>query len=881
VTTADGTVLGVTKVVNNGPDTDRWNLVILGDGYRTSELQTYHANVNAFVSYFRTVEPFKGMWGKINIHRVDVTSTDSGGDNPLTCGDGSLPHPSSGVVSDTYFDSTFCKDGNTRRLLAGDNATAWSVAISKVPDAKVALVMVNSPLEYGGGGNGAFSGGSVAWFSTCPGYSTNDPPAAVAIHEIAHSYFFLADEYGSGVPWPLGPGHPPNITDDTNILTTDWRDLILPSTLPLPTMTNPSFTSDNTNNSPVADRTVGLFEGAGGMFRGIYRSEYDCAMRTTGKPFCKVCRRQIRARLAQFGGRMSWDIDGNIGTNPVIDYIGTADNQPLIIKTNATEKLRITSNGDVSLKSSRGTTPGGALTFQNYSGVMQGKIWSTNSPVAGLNLSTGGKASGIIINEKGNVGIGTDNPGARLEVNNGDLFIKAAGNRNAGDIVFLNSANVQKARIWSEPLTGTGLHLSSGDRIPDFSIHANGNVGIGTATPGAKLEIKDGDLLLKAAAEDAGDIVFQNATGAPKGRIWSEPMAGSGLNLSSGDLTPDITINSAGNVGIGTQQPNYKLEVRSTILGQPVMVATNLAAGPAMLAENTAAQLPAIAALNYGSGPALGGQAMSTTTTSFGVVGLAGPNTMIPVASLPGGIGVVGGAPEGTGVAGFTMGGTSCNGVEGYHNSATNPGAGIHGLTECSNGVAVYGKNNTGTGDAGRFFGNVRVQGTIYATGKAFRIDHPLAPAEKFLNHSSVESPDMMTVYSGNAKTDDSCEVIVELPDYFEALNHDFKYQLTVIGELALVAVTREIKGNCFAIQSDRPNVKVSWQVTGIRNDAYAKAHRIPVEEKKSDSQQGRYLHPELYAVRTDRPDAKLPIGSLVSRLGSFDSGSPMPNPKN
>jgi len=119
------------------------------------------------------------------------------------------------------------------------------------------------------------------------------------------------------------------------------------------------------------------------------------------------------------------------------------------------------------------------------------------------------------------------------------------------------------------------------------------------------------------------------------------------------------------------------------------------------------------------------------------------------------------------------------------------------------------------------------------------------------------------------------------LPDYFEALNHDFKYQLTVIGELALVAVTREIKGNCFAIQSDRPNVKVSWQVTGIRNDAYAKAHRIPVEEKKSDSQQGRYLHPELYAVRTDRPDAKLPIGSLVSRLGSFDSGSPMPNPKN
>jgi hypothetical protein len=122
-------------------------------------------------------------------------------------------------------------------------------------------------------------------------------------------------------------------------------------------------------------------------------------------------------------------------------------------------------------------------------------------------------------------------------------------------------------------------------------------------------------------------------------------------------------------------------------------------------------------------------------------------------------------------------------------------------------------------------------------------------------------------VYNGNIVTDGSGKALIELPGYFEALNRDFRYQLTVIGEFAQVAVSREIEDNRFEIRTDRAKVKVSWQVTGVRKDRYADAHRIRVEEEKKDAERGRYLHPELYQVKSAEPDAERPIGSLQGIL--------------
>jgi hypothetical protein len=152
--------------------------------------------------------------------------------------------------------------------------------------------------------------------------------------------------------------------------------------------------------------------------------------------------------------------------------------------------------------------------------------------------------------------------------------------------------------------------------------------------------------------------------------------------------------------------------------------------------------------------------------------------------------------------------------------------------------------------------GNARVTGTLTKGAGAFEIDHPLDPAHYFLRHSFVESPDMKNIYDGIVTTDGSGRATVELPAYFGALNKDFRYQLTVIGQFAQAIISKEIAdgGRTFEIRTDKPTVKVSWQVTGIRKDAYANAHRIKVVEPKTGAAAGQYLHPELFGQPNAAP---------------------------
>jgi cytoskeletal protein CcmA (bactofilin family) len=144
--------------------------------------------------------------------------------------------------------------------------------------------------------------------------------------------------------------------------------------------------------------------------------------------------------------------------------------------------------------------------------------------------------------------------------------------------------------------------------------------------------------------------------------------------------------------------------------------------------------------------------------------------------------------------------------------------------------------------------GNLNVSGSISKGSGSFKIDHPLDPANKYLYHSFVESPDMMNIYNGVVVLDKHGKAVVTLPDYFEALNQDFRYQLTAIGAPGpKLYIAGEISGNKFSIAGGKAGAKVSWQVTGIRHDAYAEAHRIVVEEAKPEQERGTYLHPELF----------------------------------
>lgn len=142
-------------------------------------------------------------------------------------------------------------------------------------------------------------------------------------------------------------------------------------------------------------------------------------------------------------------------------------------------------------------------------------------------------------------------------------------------------------------------------------------------------------------------------------------------------------------------------------------------------------------------------------------------------------------------------------------------------------------------------FGQIGTPGLFFKGGGSFKIDHPLDPLNKYLYHSFVESPDMMNIYNGNISTDANGIAEVQLPDYFLALNKDYRYQLTVMGKsFARAIVWEEVDANgIFIIKTDQPNVKVSWQVTGIRQDKFANENRIIPEVEKPESQKGKLMH--------------------------------------
>jgi len=205
--------------------------------------------------------------------------------------------------------------------------------------------------------------------------------------------------------------------------------------------------------------------------------------------------------------------------------------------------------------------------------------------------------------------------------------------------------------------------------------------------------------------------------------------------------------------------------------------------------------------------------------------------------------------------AGANGSGYGPDGVDGTAHYANGNGIGGFAL---AGGNGVYGYSNGGW--AGFFYGDVEVDGNLSKAAGSFKIDHPLDPSNKYLYHSFVESPDMMNIYNGNAALDSKGQAVVTLPDWFETLNRDFRYQLTAIGEPGPnLHIAEKIHGNTFRIAGGQPDAEVSWQVTGIRQDAWANAHRIPVEESKLEEDRGRYLHPELFgapqemAVRASR----------------------------
>jgi len=422
------------------------------------------------------------------------------------------------------------------------------------------------------------------------------------------------------------------------------------------------------------------------------------------------------------------------------------------------------------------------------------------------------------------------------------------------------------------------------------------NVGIGTTTPLAKLSVLN----------NVPGYGITHTYGAVTMGTWISDTTGQfgtksdhPLQFFTNNGNPQITLIQNGNVGIGTKTPAAKLEIVQTAQ-QPALYIyipeeTNYGYG---IRVNNRGTAPGIIAQTNG-GNALWGIAESISAAgvignnTFGeaVVGITrGGNGIGAVVgrndssgygvrgfNTRDGIGVLGqaGISGGTGIAGLfqnynagnssnvlvALNHASGNAIYGEQNNLNN--AAIRGTCVAANGNGVIGEANIGTGSfalwgyaggggqAGHFSGNVQILGTLSKSAGTFKIDHPQDPENKFLIHSFVESPDMMNIYNGEIKTDASGAAIVNLPSYFEAENITFRYQLTIVDEtqFAQARIAKRIANNQFTIITDKPNISISWMVTGIRNDAYAQKHRIVDVVEKNENEKGKYLNPVEYGL--------------------------------
>jgi hypothetical protein len=194
-------------------------------------------------------------------------------------------------------------------------------------------------------------------------------------------------------------------------------------------------------------------------------------------------------------------------------------------------------------------------------------------------------------------------------------------------------------------------------------------------------------------------------------------------------------------------------------------------------------------------------------------------------------------------------------------------------------GIVATGGSGNPSGRAGLFRGNVDINGSLDISGPAgsgnlnvsgtknFRIDHPLDPENKYLLHAAIESSEVLNLYSGNIVTDSKGEGVVTLPEWFEALNRDLRYQLTVIGTFAQAIVAEKVKQNRFTIKTNLPNVEVSWQLTGVRSDAVMRSHPFKAEQSKPEQERGTYVTPDVFGKPAERGAERARNSKLMDQL--------------
>ncbi len=376
----------------------------------------------------------------------------------------------------------------------------------------------------------------------------------------------------------------------------------------------------------------------------------------------------------------------------------------------------------------------------------------------------------------------------------------------------LHSQKADTASYAVTALSAPGQWTVNGSNIS----YTNGNVGIGTSNPAAEL-----------------DVTSSGTTGVSASGVTDGVFGAGNTHGVYGSSSNGYGVFGSSNNGYG-------------------VVGTSFSNAGVLGSNTSGTGVSGISTNSYG--------VYASSTNGYGLYATGGPNGVVATANSGAGVSATSSGGPGVVALGNTNGLEATGGSRGVYATGTNYGVvgagstGMYGAATTGNpGYGVFGSNGgLSNADAGYFDGDVIVQGFlvvngyIYKNGGGFRIDHPTDPANKYLYHSFVESPDMKNIYDGVVVMGSEGDATVTLPDWFGTLNKEFRYQLTAIGAPGPdLHIAEEISQNHFRIAGGTSGMKVSWQVTGIRKDAYAEAHRIPVEVLKTEKERGKYLSPK------------------------------------
>ena len=489
--------------------------------------------------------------------------------------------------------------------------------------------------------------------------------------------------------------------------------------------------------------------------------------------------------------------------------------------------------------------PGGVASF----------LASTNNPYPGGECSAGpnfdmyfktyfGGTTGDVTLRSRYFGVNEGLPSAPLHVTGGSganpypqMRVSADAAAPFGSFLSLDATRIAGGQDWAMFSTGGSATEGTGKLV--FRNLTSTNYGLTMASTGF-IGVRNFN------PEYALDVLASARTAQ---RIQSTNPAGTWLAL--GNLSTDGRFWNLISTGSGNGEGPGKLLIGSSASSPTAIDLSTLALTPnGLLGVNNTNPQFSVDAVRSGDGNVF----RATSNANFTALSLANTSTGGRIYSR---------LSSGNNAGTFSVRDSSANAdrLTVYSNgrigvgSTTNPAGLLDVTANANNTVAVIGRAGpgasaigiygTGSGPgvrAGVFDGNVTINGNLTVNGAvgklagSFRIPHPLDPEKKWLYHSFVESPDMMNIYNGIARLDERGEATITLPNYFEALNREFRYQLTPVGaSMPNLYVAEEISANTFKVAGGKPGAKVSWQVTGIRQDKEARERPIVPEVDRTE----------------------------------------------